>query len=201
MWKAVRTTLLGGVLFLVPVVVIVVLAGEAFDLSLMVAEPIGEFIPVDNFGGVALANILAVLLIVLVCFTAGRLAQVGVVARYQARLDGFLARLVPGYSIAKSLVVGIAGAEGQTHTLQPVMVQFKDHAALAFEVERTPSLVLVFLPSVPNAWSGVSVAVEPDRVTPVDLPPHDIDHGMRMLGYGMADALESAWATHPRQMT
>ena len=40
-----KTTLLGGMLFLVPVMVLVLLIGKAFDLAHKVVDPLAEQIP------------------------------------------------------------------------------------------------------------------------------------------------------------
>jgi hypothetical protein len=69
----IKTTLIGGAIFLLPVVVLMFVLGEAVDIMLLIAEPMVEFFPVDSIGGVALANLLAIAgVIFLFC---GRLAD------------------------------------------------------------------------------------------------------------------------------
>ena len=66
----VKTTVIGGLLFMVPVVVLFLVLSEARGLMLMVAEPMAGWFPVEVVGGVALANIIAAVALVLVCFIA-----------------------------------------------------------------------------------------------------------------------------------
>ena len=67
----IKTTVMGGLLFLVPVVFLVFILSEAMDYMLVIAEPMADWIPVDTVGGVALANLIAVVIMILICFIAG----------------------------------------------------------------------------------------------------------------------------------
>ena len=54
-----KTTIIGGLLFLVPVGVLIIVLAKVVDLMLLVAEPLADLIPLDSVAGVALANIIA----------------------------------------------------------------------------------------------------------------------------------------------
>ena len=72
-----KTTLVGGLVFLVPIIVVVAILGKAFGLMAALAAPLATWIPIDSIGGVALANLLAVAAIVVLCFVAGLVARSG----------------------------------------------------------------------------------------------------------------------------
>ena len=55
----IKTTIIGGLLFLVPVGVLVIVLAKVVDLMLLVAEPMADLVPLDSVAGVALANIIA----------------------------------------------------------------------------------------------------------------------------------------------
>lgn len=69
------TTLIGGAVFLVPFVVAVLVLEKAFGYMKIVAQPLAKWIAVDTFTGVALANIIALVAIIGVCFVAGLFAR------------------------------------------------------------------------------------------------------------------------------
>ncbi len=50
-WRFIKTTVTGGLLFLVPVVVLIVVLMQAFGLMLQVAEPLEDLFPIDNNWG------------------------------------------------------------------------------------------------------------------------------------------------------
>lgn len=58
-FKSIRTTVVGGMFFVVPVVIVAVVFGKAFKLMMVVAKPLDTWIPADSIGGIAMANVLA----------------------------------------------------------------------------------------------------------------------------------------------
>ena len=81
-----KATLIGGVAFLIPVVVLMVVFGKAFELMSRLAAPVQRFVPLESIGGVAVADLVAVLAMVrlfqrpkrVLCFI-----RIGMVARWQ----------------------------------------------------------------------------------------------------------------------
>jgi uncharacterized membrane protein len=185
----IRTTLIGGAIFLIPVVFVIYILAKASEISSGVAHAIARVAPVDGLAGVLLADALAVLLILAVCYAAGLAARCAFFARHVQRVEALLVEFFPGFTIAKSMASGMAGVDDRASLLRTVLVAFDDHEAIGFEVERTAARVIVFLPGAPSAWSGQSVAVPPGRVTALDLPVHKVSKLMRTLGRGAAAAL------------
>lgn len=181
-----KKTILGGVLFLVPVVFAVILLSKAFELSLRVAKPLDRLVPIESVGGVALANIIAIIIILAICYLAGLLALRGPLAKRIKKIEDLLIDIVPGYVVAKGIIGGVTNTDDGLSVLKPVLAKFDDYEQLAFEVERTDKMVVVFLPGSPSAWSGTSVLVDPKRITPLDLAPHQINSMLRVLGRGSA---------------
>ena len=189
MWRFgfVKTTIVGGLMLLFPLVVVVLIIGKAFKISMLVAEPLGGLIPIERVGGVALANILAVLVILVLCYLAGLVARLSHIRRKVAGIDGLLIAVVPGYAMAKTLVSGVIKAEDEVGKMTPVLVSLDDYKQIAFEVERTPGgYVVVFLPGAPNPWSGSVIYVSEDRVESLDMAPQDAIKNIRVLGRGSA---------------
>jgi len=71
------TTIIGSVIFLIPAVVLAVVIIKAFGFMMIIAESMADLLPVDSIGGMAPANLIALLAVVLVCFLAGLPAQCG----------------------------------------------------------------------------------------------------------------------------
>ncbi len=179
-----KTTILGGVLFLVPVVVLLLILGKAYELSMMVAGPVDQLIPVERLGGVALVNLLAILLLLVICYAAGLIATKSFIAPRIEALEGILIDIMPGYVAIKSTIGSVAQRDEEDAILQPVLVRFDDYEQIAFEVEGDETRAVVFLPGAPSAWAGTSVIVERARITPVTLPTYQSVKLMRTLGRG-----------------
>lgn len=179
-----KTTVLGGLLFLVPFAVIVVVLGKTYQVSMMVAGPLDKVIPIDSVAGVAFVNVVAILLIILVCYLAGLAARRGFLANKMETLDGFLVDVLPGYAIAKGMIGSVAKEDDIASLLSPVLVRFDDYDQIAFEIERDENRAVIFLPGAPSTWSGSTVVVEVRRVQKLNIPTHQAVKLMRVLGRG-----------------
>ncbi len=84
LYQLIKTTIIGGLIFLVPIIVVIAVLGKAYELMILVAKPLSARIPVDSIGGIALANVLAVLAIMLCCLIAGIISK-GVFAKRISR--------------------------------------------------------------------------------------------------------------------
>ena len=179
-----KTTILGGVIFLVPVVVLIFIFEKAIQFSKKLAEPLDRLFPMDNVAGLPLSTLLSIFLLLLFCYVAGLVARGKVLARPVAKIESVLVETIPGFAVLKGMLEGFTGA-GDTNVLfNPVLVQFDDYDQIAFEVERIDNTVVVFLPGAPDSWTGSSVLVRSERVTALDLPPHQVTGLLRVLGRG-----------------
>ncbi|AXI45759.1 hypothetical protein C1J03_06760 [Sulfitobacter sp. SK012] len=179
-----KRTILIGVLFLVPLAFVAIILQKVFEISMVVAAPLDALIPFERIAGIAFANILAIFLILLVCYLAGLIAHKGWFSKRLNKLDNILIDTLPGYAAIKGMISGVAGDEGQDALMKPVLVRFDDYEQIAFEVEHLGDKSVIFLPGSPSAGSGATVIVESHRVSPLDLPPHKAVSLLRVLGRG-----------------
>ncbi len=181
-----RTTLFGGLVFLVPFIVLVVILSKAVRLMHAIAKPIGKFVPLETFGGIAIVDIIALLVIILLCFVAGLLARSYPGKAVFRVADNTLMALMPGYALMKERVMIHIADSSEINMLKPVLVTFDDHRLIAFEVERDASQhAVVFLPGAPDPWSGSTVIVEQSRVEPLDANNNkSIVESLKKMGIG-----------------
>jgi uncharacterized membrane protein len=184
----IKTTVIGGLVFLVPVVVLIVILTKAIGLMMVVAEPMAGFIPVDSVGGVALANIIAVLAIVLACFVAGLVAQATLLKATVEGLETKVLTKVPGYVLIKGMLSGLQ--EHETDTLHPVMATFGASIRIGLEIDRLDDgRLVVMVPSSPNPWSGPVHIMPSDKVRRLDIPLPQYIENIERFGHGMNDLL------------
>ena len=69
--RFVGTTILGGVLFLTPIVVLGIVLNKAFDIMRRGLQPLTALIPQNLASGPAMTAILAIFVLALLCFLAG----------------------------------------------------------------------------------------------------------------------------------
>lgn len=196
LYQFIKTTILGGLIFLVPLVVLAVVLGKAHGLMLKVAKPLSAWIPLDAIGGVALANILAVLAILLCCFFAGIIAKGDTAKRILKSIESTLLVAIPGYTFVKGMTGSLNSSEEAAKALVPVIAKFDDSAQIGFEIERTErGNVVVYLPGSPNPWSGSVVYLKEDRVERLDMSVPDVIKNIQHLGRGSAKCEEQVRTT------
>lgn len=183
-----KTTILGGILFLAPLAAVAIILGKVFQISLVVARPVDKAIPLESFVGIATVNILAILLIILACYVAGVIATWAFVSQRFQRIDGLLIDLIPTYAIFKTIVSSASSDEGMSALMTPVLVRFDDYEQIAFEIEKNEQHSVLFLPGSPSAWSGSTVIASTDRIKYLDIPMHQAAKLLRTFGKGMLSA-------------
>jgi len=184
-----KATLAAGLVFLVPVIIVVILVGEAIKLMAGLAAPMAAWIPIDSVGDVVLANILAVGALVIFCFAAGLVARSSLAMRVVRSLESSVLTSLPGYGFIKGMTESLAGQHG-SETMKPVLVKFDESRQVAFEIERdSDGQVVVYLPGAPDPWSGGVLVVTADRVEPLALSVAAAARNIRTLGRGTTELL------------
>ncbi len=166
-----KTTAIGGLIFLLPLIVIGILVGQIAPIVLAVANVLSIYIDTTDPAGVALLFALSIAIVVLMCFAAGMIARWSIGQKLSRFMEKNLIILFPRYAIYREQLKGSIGGEHNKPELIPVLVRFDDVTRLAFEAERTEgSLVSIFLPGSPDPWTGNVIFMSPDRVERLDIP-------------------------------
>ena len=180
-----KTTAVGGLVFLIPLVIVVVIVGKAFDLVRGVVVAIESRVPMITIGDILVLNLIALFALFLLCFAAGLFGRSGPGRRLGRRVEAGLLTILPGYSFIKGVTDGLRTSEEQSRDFVPVVAHFDDNAQLAFEVERTPKdQVVLYLPGCPDPWSGSVIYMPADRVEPVQMSVNEALRNIRALGRG-----------------
>jgi len=187
--KLLRTTLVGGILFLVPIVVLAIVLGKALALAHKVVAPLAAHIPVESVIGLRTPALLAIGVIVLFCFLAGVLARAAAAKALVGRLETAVLSNVPGYEFLKGMGESMLGVEKEG-AYQVVLARFDDSWQIGFQIEALENgLVVVFLPGAPSPQSGAVYLMSSDRVTPVGVPPAATLKCLKRLGAGSKELL------------
>lgn len=181
--KFLKTTVVGGLVFLIPLVVLILLLDEAIGVVLVVAEPMAGFLPVDSIGGIALVNVIAALIVILVCFAAGLVARSGPAQRLIGAAESAVLQKVPGYTFMKGITSTLS--PDKNADLKAALVSLGNMERIGLEVERSDdNRVVVYFPGSPNAWSGIVQIVPADQVKPIEVSMMSVMQCAEQLGRG-----------------
>jgi uncharacterized membrane protein len=178
------TTLLGGLLFLVPIVVLVFVLGKALDIAHKLLDPLVARMPVESIVGLRMPMLMAISLILLFCFIAGLLARRARAQKIIRRLEAAILSNIPGYDILKSTSESILRAENQEGN-PVVLVRFDDGCQIGLKIEELDNgLIAVFIPDAPRPQSGSVFFMTTDRVIPAGIPITSALKCLKNLGGG-----------------
>lgn len=190
MLRFIKTTVLGGILFIVPIVIFVAIIGKALALANKIAMPLANLLAIDAIGGIAVAHLLALVILILICFIAGLAAKTSSAKKIVRSLEVNFLEKIPAYELLKAKTQSVLTPE-EMQNIRPALTRFDDSWQLVFEIERlADGKVVVFLPGSPDPWSGSVCVVTDDRVTPMDIPVQAVVTTMKRLGRGSTDTLQ-----------
>ena len=182
------TTLIGGAVFLVPIGVIGYIGYQAVLIMKMVADPMAQFIQVDSVGGVALANLIALAIVIGICFAAGLVARHTIAGGLVKKLDSILIN-VPGYSMIRGIKSNFDIEE--TEKMRPVALQLGTAQRIGLEIQKLEDgRSMVYLPSSPSVWSGITQVLPADQISYLDIPVTKVVELTEKFGHGVEALLE-----------
>lgn len=180
-----KATIVGGALYLVPVVLILLVLGKVHGVTIKVVVPMAEAFQMQDVGGINLARLLGIILIIVVCFLAGLFARTRVAQQFVSWLEHTILSNLPGYSLIATLGADVAGAGETRSEMKGVLARIEDAWQLALKVERVDAAhSAVFVPGAPDPKSGSVYLMTDYRFKVIDVSIRDAMHVIKGLGIG-----------------
>jgi len=161
-----KTTLIGGVLVILPVYLSVLLLLKAIAGAVSLVTPITHGLPAT----MQFPKLIAILLLIAACFVAGIVVRTGPGLRAKNVIERTLLERIPGYALIRGLAGRVVGkADERTFTV--VLAEIEDALVPAFLVEDCgDEHCAIFVPSVPTPAAGAIYIIAKTRVHAVDVP-------------------------------
>jgi uncharacterized membrane protein len=161
-----KTTLIGGVLIVVPVYLTVLLLLKAMSTIGGLVSPITHELPTT----LPFRELIALLLLVATCFVCGIAVRTGPGLWAKNAVERALLEKIPGYALIRGLAGRLVGKKDE-QTFSVVLAEIEDALVPAFLVEECDEQhCVIFVPSVPTPAAGALYIIVKTRVHPVDVP-------------------------------
>jgi uncharacterized membrane protein len=194
--QSLKTTIMGGLLFLLPAVIVLIFLGYAMELAAKVVQPISRILP-DAAIGVGGITVVAAMVLVIISFVAGLVARTVSGKRIMRRFEGSLLGGIPQYQLVKSMAEGLAKVEN-AEGVKPALVSIEGGWQLGYMLEPLENgWVAVFLPQAPTPMSGNVMYLPADRVRLLGITMVQAMAIMKLMGVGSGDALRGVDLTLP----
>jgi uncharacterized membrane protein len=182
--RFVRTTSLGGVFFLIPIVVLTLILAKALEYANKVLQALAVHILAASELSATAATAMSVVIIALICFLAGLVARTVTAQKLIKGLEASVLSKVPAYEYLKQEGASALGVA--TMTEQPVvLVETEIGWQIGVQTEEASGgFATVFLPGAPNPHSGAVYFVPADRIRSADVKLVAALNCMRRCGLG-----------------
>lgn len=179
----VTSTLVGGLLIVVPVYLAVLLLLKGMKSAATLVRPFAALLP----DWVPAENLFSLLLVLIICFLVGIAVRTRSGRAVRERLEVALFGRLPGYGLIKSLTQRLAG-DSEESAWTPALVELEDALVPGFIIETLDDgRFTVFVPSVPTPLAGAVYILSPERVHILDVPFTQAIRSVSRWGSGSAD--------------
>ena len=185
-----KTTLIGGLFFVIPLLVFFFIIGKVIVVFRKVVAPIADKFDISIIGGHTLSRIIAVIALILICLIAGLLAKTKLAMRLKNWIEDNVLSVIPGYTLLKGMSESAMGLDSD-NLKDVVMVNIEEVWQIGFLMEEMDDkLNAVFIPGAPNPMSGSVVFVKWDRLKKIDIEEINAMKISRTLGLDAKKILE-----------
>ena len=186
--RFIRTTVIGGILFLLPLVVLFIIFEKAHSILSVISDPISRKIS-DSILGFDGSALISILLLILICFLGGLIFRSKKVKKVLQKLEDKVLIYIPGYSLMKSVTADTLG-EDVANKLIPARVADGEDWLLGFLIEEGKNHSTVFLPDAPRYDAGEIRILPTSSVVKLDIPANKFTKMIRSYGVGALEFIE-----------
>ena len=188
MKSLIKTSFLGGLTVILPVAILVFVFKWIFGVVARVIQPLTDLILIKSNLREIVADLLAVAIIITVCFIVGVIVKTQIGKFIHTSLENSILKFAPGYSMIKETVMQFLGRK-KTPVSSVALVQvFGNETMLTAFItdEHSDGSYTVFVPTGPNPTSGNIYHLESRFVHQVDVSVEDAMRSIISCGAGSA---------------
>ncbi len=182
----VKSTLIGGLLVLLPLAILVYVAIWLFGLIRSAIGPLTKIVMAKSALQGIVADVVTIGLLVCVCFLVGAIVRTRLGKWLYALVELRLLRKTPGYSMVKETVSQFLGKrQSPFSSVALVRIFGNDTLASAFVTDtHADGRCTVFVPTGPNPTSGNIYHLKAEDVFPVAVSVEDAMRSIISCGAG-----------------
>ena len=185
------TSLRGGLLVLLPLVLFYLLMDEIIELLVALATPIADLFPGGLFDDLQLPGLIALILLVGASFVFGLALRSSNLRRFGSWLEETLLGKLPIYKAVKRLSQGLLGAKEDGVFKPAVLHSENGEREIVYMIEEDgKGQVTVLVPWAPASFAGSLKIMSRDRIELLDSNLGDTSRVLSHWGVGTFDLLE-----------
>ena len=186
----VKAMVIGGVLFFIPLIILIVILQKAFQIAAALVMPIIKLLNVTHIFGIGVEIIVAIAIILFILYLGGLISKTSRAKKAVKKIEDALLSKVPGYDMIKNMGESFVGFEGNT-SISTVLARIEDAWQYGFLIEEIEGeQYAVYVPGAPNPMSGSVYILEKARIKKTNIPLQAAMKSLRGLGIGSNELLK-----------
>lgn len=175
-----RTTLIGGFLVVLPIIVLIFVLSWLIGIVVNIVEPVTQFVIHTSKLDYAFASLISILLVLFIFFVVGLAVRTRLGSFFYNFLERNFLNRVPFYNIIKETIIQLFGVHKKLFKTTALVDLFGNgNLVTAFITdEHKNGMYTVFVPSGPAPTAGFVYHVKPEYVFKIDYP---LDQSMRTI--------------------
>jgi uncharacterized membrane protein len=186
----IKTSLVGGLFVLLPLVLFYLLLSELLELVVALATPIADLFPKGTFERVNMPVLMGLVLIIGASFVFGLALRSASLRRSGLWVERTLLGRLPLYNAVKSLARGLVGAQEDTAFRSAVLHSPDGEREIVYVIEEHgDGQMTVLVPWAPASFAGSVKIVGSDRIAMLDASVGDASRVLGHWGVGARELL------------
>ena len=190
-----RMTVIGGALFLLPILVVLLVLAKVVGMMGGLAEPLVTALGVTSVAGIAASHFVTVLGVVLAAFFAGLFARTRTGQSTLTWIQDGVAATLPQFSLIQDVARNL-GSDDDVADMPVVLVPTDAGWALGLLLEAEGDWHAVFLPGAPEMSSGSVAYAHTDQIHRTDLTLKQLWVMLRGRGKGSSNVYRQLAILH-----
>lgn len=185
----VKTTIMGGLFVLFPLLLFHMAVSEISGLLLVMVDPIADLFPENYFNDVYMPGVMAALLLALTAFILGWLARAAFIRKLGLAFERKVLEKFPIYTMLRSVSDAFLGAESATF-MPALLVQEDGSSDPCYIVEEFgDGVATVLLPWSPTSFAGSIKIVPRASLQKLNCSLNEFSRSIGLMGVGVADCV------------
>lgn len=180
-------TILGGLLFLVPLFAIIIIFGKIWQKMTGVGAKLSALLGIKSVAGIGGGPLMTTLIILSICIVSGLLIKLTFFQQFRNWLDNLLVKYIPGYEFYKITLEQKIRKEEVPNARPTVLLTMDGVGQPGVIVDTlTDGRKVVFVPSKPGTPEGQVFVVPASAIATLNIEEADLNKLLSKQGKGLS---------------
>ncbi len=188
----VKTTLFGGLVVILPVVLLILIFSWIWRWITRLIAPLASFLTAKSQLQGIYASLIALTLLILICFLIGLIVRTRVGAFFHRELERRFFKIAPGYNLLREIVNQIFGKRDHPFMQAALVDPFNSDCWMTGLITDSyqDKMYTVFVPSGLNPTTGLVFHLPAARVKKLQIPLEEAMRTIIACGAGSSEFLK-----------